>query len=573
MRDARSRRVLRRRRARTRGHEPAAERAGEDLPRPGRDGAEGQGLRDAQQEREARIVAETAGTSTTEQLAAALERERQAAAHATELTALSVQLRADVDAERIRLEQAREAQATAEATVVTTAAQLVVAREAEAHASRTATELTTLADQLRAEVEAERQRAAAAETARAEAIDHRTAAETALSAIVQTVRDADASRDEAIIRAADADTAAAAARTLAEELERAAGELRQVVTSTTAERDTLAAAVTVADTAAVAARADADRLEVERLALRADVETATARALAADAALAEARARIVALEQDITTATAAAAADADARTRAHGELQTRLQALETELAEVTTARTTADRDLEESRRRVTELEQQVRAAGEQLAAVSAVMEQVRGAQDASVAPLQTAIGALERELTEARTQVTASDETARQAAVSVTRLQAELQTVRQADAGAMAALIAAHRGLIIDTMRRMVERETDRAKRAQTTAPKLRLWLDTFYEGHADLMRTALLPAIRVHLAFIRAIEDPADAVRRIVDAHVAESRRQILTVLDGDADALAPSLAGLLYRWEQDRVTALADQLMEKELSYARSL
>jgi HK97 family phage portal protein len=127
----------------------------------------------AQQEREARIVAETAGTSTTEQLAAALERERQAAAHATELTALSVQLRADVDAERIRLEQAREAQATAEATVVTTAAQLVVAREAEAHASRTATELTTLADQLRAEVEAERQRAAAAETARAEAIDHR----------------------------------------------------------------------------------------------------------------------------------------------------------------------------------------------------------------------------------------------------------------------------------------------------------------------------------------------------------------------------------------------------------------
>jgi hypothetical protein len=350
-------------------------------------------------------------------------------------------------------------------------------------------------------------------------------------------------------------------------LERAAGELRQVVTSTTAERDTLAAAVTVADTAAVAARADADRLEVERLALRADVETATARALAADAALAEARARIVALEQDITTATAAAAADADARTRAHGELQTRLQALETELADVTTARTTADRDLEESRRRVTELEQQVRAAGEQLAAVSAVMEQVRGAQDASVAPLQTAIGALERELTEARTQVTASDETARQAAVSVTRLQAELQTVRQADAGAMAALIAAHRGLIVDTMRRMVERETDRAKRAQTTAPKLRLWLDTFYEGHADLMRTALLPAIRVHLAFIRSSTIPPMPSGGLVDAHVAESRRQILTVLDGDADALAPSLDGLLYRWEQDRVTALADTLMEKEL------
>ncbi len=139
---------------------------------------------------------------------------------------------------------------------------------------------------------------------------------------------------------------------------------------------------------------------------------------------------------------------------------------------------------------------------------------------------------------------------------------------RQQEEGT-AAVIAAHHALVLDTMRRMVERETDRARRAQISPDKLRRWLETFYEGHEDLLRTALLPAVRVHLAFVRADEDPVEMTRRLAAAHVDESRRQILTVLDGDADDLAASLPGLLHRWDTERPSTIANLLMQRELDH----
>lgn len=134
-----------------------------------------------------------------------------------------------------------------------------------------------------------------------------------------------------------------------------------------------------------------------------------------------------------------------------------------------------------------------------------------------------------------------------------------------------AAQIAAHRALVMDTMRRMIERETDRARRSMASSEKVRAWIEGFYPGHEDLLRQALLPVVRIHLAWIGSSEDPIEVSNRLATAHVDESLRHLGLVLDGAADDIAGSLSALFYRWETERVTKIADQLMEEELKYAR--
>lgn len=137
--------------------------------------------------------------------------------------------------------------------------------------------------------------------------------------------------------------------------------------------------------------------------------------------------------------------------------------------------------------------------------------------------------------------------------------------------GEVAPVIAAHRALVVDTMRRMLDREIERARRSQATGAKLHEWLRTFYDGHQDLIRQALLPAVRIHLAWIGSTEDPGELALQLATAHVAESKRQVQTVLDGDAEDLAASIASLFHRWESERVTVIADVLMKRELERAR--
>ena len=84
-------------------------------------------------------------------------------------------------------------------------------------------------------------------------------------------------------------------------------------------------------------------------------------------------------------------------------------------------------------------------------------------------------------------------------------------------------------------------------------------------------MQTALLPAVKIHLRFIRADDDPVEYTRRLVQAHVTESQRQLLTVLDGDAEDLASSLPALLHRWDTERPAVIAERLMQRELDYVR--
>lgn len=121
-------------------------------------------------------------------------------------------------------------------------------------------------------------------------------------------------------------------------------------------------------------------------------------------------------------------------------------------------------------------------------------------------------------------------------------------------------------------MRGALDRECDRARRAQQTPDKLRQWIANWYDGHAELMVASLLPSIRTHLAFIVSEEDAGELTRSLVAAHVATSRRQVAGVADLEGDALAAALADLLHRWETERPQAIPDALMEKELAYVRA-
>lgn len=171
----------------------------------------------------------------------------------------------------------------------------------------------------------------------------------------------------------------------------------------------------------------------------------------------------------------------------------------------------------------------------------------------------------------AETRVTETQARAEAAAGRLAALERAVDAERTARRGQVSAEIAAHRALVVDITRRMVERETERARRNQATPDKVRAWIASFYDGHADLMRTALLPAVRIHLAWIGSTEDPGEVTRQIVARHVEESQRQIRVLLDGDADHMAGSLPALLHRWDTERIEVIADALMQKELDHVR--
>lgn len=531
----------------------------------------------AQQERDTRIAAEATGTATAAELATRRESEQRAIALANNLTALSVQLRAEADEARTH---AATAETSRQAFEASAQEQLHLRTIAEAQAVAAEAERVRLASEAATAVE----RAAAADVAATEARQH-------------------AAEQEAL--AVSATTDRVSAETARQAAQEAAHAASNEATTVRAERDQALADAAAATELAAATRAEADRLAAEAAAHAIDAadqlraahstvgeqatEMVTIRAAhdSVAAALAETQASLEAAEaaahqrymdvegarvdalMRMTTAETALAQEVEQRTAA----EVRRADLEQQLVARTAEREAAEAAVEDQRQRAEALEQSVTDARAQLALVTTALADVRGVNETALTALQAGVAALARERDEARTLTASLDTRAAESAALVLAREAELRTVRQADAEAMAGQIAAHRSLLADIMRRMVERETDRARRAQITPDKLQRWLESFYDGHADLMRTALLPAIRVHLAFIRSDEDPIEVTRRVVETHVRDSERQIRNILDGDADAIAASLPALLYRWDQERPTALAEALMKKELDYARRL
>jgi len=135
----------------------------------------------------------------------------------------------------------------------------------------------------------------------------------------------------------------------------------------------------------------------------------------------------------------------------------------------------------------------------------------------------------------------------------------------------MTAVIASHRGLVVDAMGRMIRRETEKARRAQTTPEKLRGWIETFYPVHADICRAALLPAMRVHLAWLQSADDPTVVTTALVTSHIDDSIRQLRAVLESEPEDYAMTLETTLRHWELDRADALADVILKEAIDHVR--
>jgi hypothetical protein len=144
---------------------------------------------------------------------------------------------------------------------------------------------------------------------------------------------------------------------------------------------------------------------------------------------------------------------------------------------------------------------------------------------------------------------------------------------RKALADRLTAAVLAHRGLIVDVMRRLVEREADRARSRQGSPEKILAWVETFYVTFEESALEALLPAVRVHLAWTQSADDPRTVARALVQAHIKESVRQLRAVADAEAHEWQADFAKMLIRWETDRPEAAADALVREEIDYVRSL
>ena len=363
--------------------------------------------------------------------------------------------------------------------------------------------------------------------------------------------------------------------TLAAELRGQADTVREQFAAAEAERTRLAQELaTVSD----ARREDVDRLEREAREQSARAETAESATAVAVESREQAAAAMAELEAERTRLAQEADAVRTEATNLRGELDAVQQAMQAADAERQASERAHADAVRLSQESISALEQQLREAteagsahAERARALEAELETARGAgvslalaQQEAEATQRAAVDAAERRAAELQAAIDA-------ASARSGELERALETERSARRAQVSAEISAHRALVADIMRRMIERETDRARRHQATPEKLRAWLDTFYSGHEDLMRTALLPAVRIHLAWIGSSDDAIDVAARLVARHVEESQRQVRLVLDGDADDIATSLPALLHRWETTRVNAIADDLMQKELDHVR--
>lgn len=128
----------------------------------------------------------------------------------------------------------------------------------------------------------------------------------------------------------------------------------------------------------------------------------------------------------------------------------------------------------------------------------------------------------------------------------------------------LAAVRASHRSLIVDTVDRLLQREVDRARKAQSTPEKLRAWIDNFYPLHEDTCRAALRPVLQAWA--VSAGVDLGSVLDREVSAHVDESVRNLrLVAQHDDPETLAPALERVLRRWETERAASVADRLLRE--------
>lgn len=207
----------------------------------------------------------------------------------------------------------------------------------------------------------------------------------------------------------------------------------------------------------------------------------------------------------------------------------------------------------------------------QLEAASAALVAQRAEAAAEAARLQAIVDTSERERQSVVVDMQEAVRQAAAAAVARTEAEARAEAAQRAEETRVAGIVSAHRGLVVDTMRRMIEREADRARRAQATPEKLRTWMESFYTAHEDLCAHALLPVVRVHLAWMGSGDESAAVTRELARRHVERSLADLRSVLSEDPDEFTLALNRVLHHWEHERSQELADHLLQKEIGYGR--
>ena len=119
-----------------------------------------------------------------------------------------------------------------------------------------------------------------------------------------------------------------------------------------------------------------------------------------------------------------------------------------------------------------------------------------------------------------------------------------------------------------DAVARLLPRESDRARKAQTTPQKLRAWMEAFYPLHQETCRATLRPVV---LAWAPCAGVDAEVeLEQLVATHIETSTRELLLAADtDDADEFAANVARVFQRWNAERVDAAADALLLRGAKY----
>ena len=107
------------------------------------------------------------------------------------------------------------------------------------------------------------------------------------------------------------------------------------------------------------------------------------------------------------------------------------------------------------------------------------------------------------------------------------------------------------REVVVDSLRRMMGREIDSAKRAAGKPKEFVSWLDEFYAKRSDTMADSLRPSLKAHLRACGGISDVGEASRGLADEWVRRSREDLLNASgDATADTLQSVVDGVLEGW-----------------------
>ena len=263
---------------------------------------------------------------------------------------------------------------------------------------------------------------------------------------------------------------------------------------------------------------------------------------------------------DRLTAAESAKAVADAQAEA---LRADVEAAAKSLAERDGALAAlAARHADDLKAQIGQTAEQIAELDRQWAAERAVLQQQRDAAQAEKNDLDVMLGAVDRERDEARAAAAKQAEQAAQALEALRQQHTDVETRHATAVDRLGAIALAHRALIVDAVGRLLQKEADRARKAQATPEKLRSWVETFYPLHVDTVRSVLRPVV---LAWAPCAGVSADYfLAELVESHICQSRRELLNAADTmDADELSANLARVLTQWETERAHTVADRLM----------